>query len=115
MLYKNIGSKKNIIKISGNILFNVFLGKFEEHEDIPCTHLGEKSEWLTCWQDTSIAGSSYIYIGNTLGLIIPRPYKNSSELFLISYGIKQMPHPKEKELNMLNSQKEKLQVHTYFI
>lgn len=88
----------------------VFLpAKFEEHEDIPCSHFGERVEWLTCLNDgNGIIGSSYIAVGERLGLIVPEA-SNTSFLFIINFEIKQISNPLQLELKRLLAEKERLQ------
>lgn len=87
------------------------IGGFEEHEDISCTHLGEKVEWLTCLShDSGIIGSNFISVDDKLGIIVPQKSENFSEIFIIEYEIVPMPHPKLKELEKLLALKNKLQV-----
>lgn len=89
----------------------IFLGKFEEHEDIPCIHYGEKVEWLSCLSHgTGIVGSSFISVNKKLGIIVPQKKENFSEIFMIDYEVVEMPNQKEKELEELVLLRNNLQV-----
>lgn len=103
-------------KMFGGVLWSVlmilyFLGKFEEHEDIPCTHYDEKVEWLSCLSHgTGIVGSSFISVNGELGIIVPQKKEDYSEIFMIDYEVIQMPNQKENELEELVLLKNNLQV-----
>ncbi|KAJ8919572.1 hypothetical protein NQ315_002194 [Exocentrus adspersus] len=83
--------------------------KFEEHEDVACTHFGEVVESLNCLSEgNGITGSSYLAVGDEFGLIVPRG-SNFSIIFMVRFSMKQIPNPLEAEIKELFRQKEMLQ------
>ncbi|XP_057651759.1 uncharacterized protein LOC130891177 [Diorhabda carinulata] len=72
--------------------------KFEEHEDIPCFLFEESTNRLTCLaHNKGILGSSYIVIEDVVALLIPA-FNNSSIIFIIHFGLKEVSNPLEKDL-----------------
>ncbi|VEN49612.1 unnamed protein product, partial [Callosobruchus maculatus] len=74
--------------------------RFEEHEDVPCHHFGEKTNWLECLSATEgMLGSGYVAVGDLIGLIVPRIQEEKALLFTVNIAIRAIDNPKKKDMD----------------
>ncbi|CAH1985769.1 unnamed protein product [Acanthoscelides obtectus] len=84
--------------------------KFEEHEDVQCHHFGEKTNRLVCLSGIEgMVGSSYIVLGDIMGLIVPRPQEKKVLLFFVNTAIRKIDNPKIKDLEYYKKLRKELE------